>query len=127
MFYRDADAGIVVFDLSDQASFTKGKQWVAELRQARGDGIVLAIAGNKSDLPSQRAVTLEAIAQFADSVGGQSFETSAKTGENVELLFQSLVNALRKRPPQVTGTAAATPRRPGVKFDEAPPREESCC
>jgi small GTP-binding protein len=127
MFYRDADAGIVVFDITDQLSFTKCKQWVAELRQARGNAITLVIAGNKSDLPSQRAVTLEAIAQFASSVGGESFETSAKTGENVELLFQSLVKALLKRPAGQAGGGSNARTKAAVRFDEAPKREDGCC
>jgi small GTP-binding protein len=97
MFYRDAEAGIVVFDLTDQSSFSRCKQWVSELRQARGDAITLLVAGNKNDLVSIRTVNLESISSFASSIGAESFETSAKTGENVELLFTALVKTLTKK------------------------------
>lgn len=127
MFYRDADAGIVVFDLTDSNSFAKSKQWVTELRQARGDQISIVIAGNKSDLPSVRTVTLESIAQFASTIGAESFETSAKTGENIELLFNSLCKALYKKCQTGGGETSAKRMRSSVRFDEATPDKKSCC
>lgn len=126
MFYRDADAGIVVFDLTDSSSFTKSKQWVSELREARGDAITILVAGNKSDLPSLRTVTFESVTSFANSIGAESFETSAKTGENIDFLFQWLVKALATKP-SVQGGDVSSRKRSGVKFDEAPPRDSSCC
>lgn len=130
MFYRDADAGIVVFDLTDSASFNKSKQWVSELRQARGTDISLVVAGNKSDLISQRAISLEAVNTFSASIAASSFDTSAKTGENIDLLFNALVKQLAKALSQTeTGQTIPrdTKRRKGVKFDEAPPRDSGCC
>lgn len=127
MFYRDADAGIVVFDLTDSSSFTKSKQWVSELRQARGDDITIAVAGNKSDLPSKRMVKLEEMSAFASSINAESFETSAKTGENVTLLFTSLVKTLANKPQTAATERQARGRRSSVKFDEAPPRQGGCC
>ena len=127
MFYRDADAGIVVFDLTDSSSFTKSKQWVSELRQARGDDITIAVAGNKSDLPSKRMVKLEEMSAFASSINAESFETSAKTGENVTLLFTSLVKTLANKPQTAATERQARGRRTSVKFDEAPPRQGGCC
>ena len=126
MFYRDADAGIVVFDLTDSSSFAKSKQWVSELRQARGDSITIVVAGNKNDLPSLRTVTFESVTTFATSIGAESFETSAKTGENIELMFNSLVKVLANKV-QATAAERGSKRKTSVKFDEAPPRESNCC
>ena len=36
LFYRDADIGIVTFDLTDSDSFTSAKQWIDELHSNRG-------------------------------------------------------------------------------------------
>jgi small GTP-binding protein len=132
MFYRDAEAGIVVFDLTDHSTFTKCKQWVSELRQARGDAILLTVAGNKNDLPSIRTVNLDVITSFAGTIRAESFETSAKTGENVELLFASIVKALVKKG-QNGGSgneksAGGIKRiKSSVRFEELPKRSGGCC
>jgi small GTP-binding protein len=97
MFYRDADAGIVVFDLTDANSFGKCKQWVHDLRDARGAAIIIAIAANKNDLPQLRSVSSEALLEFATTINAEPIDTSAKTGENIDLLFTSLAKELLKR------------------------------
>jgi small GTP-binding protein len=97
LFYRDADVGIVVFDLTDASSFGKCKQWVSDLREARGLDISIVIVGNKLDMPSIRTVPTETITQFATSINVESVETSAKTGENIQLLFTSLARLILRR------------------------------
>merc|ERR1712205_48184 len=52
MYYRGAAAAIVVFDITNKESFNGAKSWVKEL-QRRGDpNVVIALAGNKADLPN---------------------------------------------------------------------------
>jgi small GTP-binding protein len=127
MFYRDADAGIVVFDLTDQSSFVASKQWVSELRQARGDSISLVLVGNKADLHSIRTVTLETITQFAGTIGAESFQTSAKTGENIELMFSSLVKTTLKRKTVGSETTQTKARKGNVRFEEPEESGGGCC
>jgi GTPase SAR1 family protein len=56
MYYRGAAAAIVVYDITNKDSFNGAKSWVKEL-QRRGDpNVVIALAGNKSDLEHKRAV-----------------------------------------------------------------------
>ena len=58
MYYRGASAAIVVYDITNKDSFNGAKSWVKEL-QRRGDpNVVIALAGNKSDLEHTRAVSL---------------------------------------------------------------------
>jgi small GTP-binding protein len=123
MFYRDADAGIVVFDLTDSNSFGRCKQWVHELREARGAAISIVIAGNKSDIPSIRTVSAEAITQFAMTINAEPIETSAKTGENIDLLFTSLAKTLLKRIAPKTEKVAWGERGP----DQPEPEQTGCC
>jgi small GTP-binding protein len=126
MFYRDAHAGIIVFDLTDQISFSKCKEWVSELRNARGDAITIIVAGNKSDLTNGRQVTLEMIGSLVRQIGAEAFETSAKTGENIEFMFTSLVKSLAKKPAGNSPGILAQKKKP-LEFDEAPPRDPGCC
>ncbi|CAM9374369.1 unnamed protein product [Heterosigma akashiwo] len=58
MYYRNAAAAIVCFDITDEESFSKMKDWVQELKANVPEGrLVLAIAATKTDLEAQRAVS----------------------------------------------------------------------
>ncbi|EAY05462.1 small GTP-binding protein, putative [Trichomonas vaginalis G3] len=127
MFYRDADGGIVVFDLTDSSSFAKSKQWINEIRAARGDDCTIFLVGNKSDLQSIRTVTLETMQNFAKSINVSVYETSAKTGENIELLFNSVVKQISKSA-KLNANFNTQRMRSTVRFTQ-PAEEKSvkCC
>jgi small GTP-binding protein len=97
LFYRDADLGVVVFDLTDSSSFGKCKQWVSELRDARGLDIEIVLVGNKADLTAIRSVSMDSVEQFASLIQAEVVETSAKSGENVTELFDTLAKVVVKR------------------------------
>ncbi|KAH7966948.1 hypothetical protein HPB49_020866 [Dermacentor silvarum] len=59
MYYRGAQAAIVVYDITNQDTFGRAKTWVKELQRQASPSIVIALAGNKADLASKRAVELE--------------------------------------------------------------------
>ncbi|KAL1964119.1 hypothetical protein VTN77DRAFT_7537 [Rasamsonia byssochlamydoides] len=52
MYYRNAQAALVVYDLTKPSSLVKAKHWVAELQRQASPGIVIALVGNKLDLTS---------------------------------------------------------------------------
>lgn len=109
MYYRNAQSALVVYDITKASSLTKAKHWVAELQRQASPGIVIALVGNKLDLagaeeagedlgeeeaPDRRAIqTIEAKA-YADEEGLLFYETSAKTGENVQSVFEAIANAI---------------------------------
>lgn len=50
MYYRNAQAAIVVYDVTKATSLEKAKTWVKELQRQANPNIVIALAGNKIDL-----------------------------------------------------------------------------
>lgn len=50
MYYRNAQAALVVYDVTKPSSLVKAKHWVSELQRQASPGIVIALAGNKLDL-----------------------------------------------------------------------------
>src|SRR6201999_432903 len=57
MYYRNAQAAVVVYDVTKAASLEKAKSWVKELQRQANPNIVIALAGNKIDLVSGQATT----------------------------------------------------------------------
>jgi len=94
MYYRGAKAAIVVYDITSTASFERAKDWVAQLRKDGPPSIVIALCGNKSDLGSKREVSETEAKALADVSGLLFMETSAKTGFNVEDMFEMVAQAL---------------------------------
>ena len=50
MYYRNAQAAVVVYDVTKASSLEKAKTWVKELQRQANPNIVIALAGNKLDL-----------------------------------------------------------------------------
>lgn len=50
MYYRNAQAAVVVYDITKSASLEKAKAWVKELQRQASPNIVIALVGNKLDL-----------------------------------------------------------------------------
>ncbi|KAJ5130501.1 uncharacterized protein N7515_006540 [Penicillium bovifimosum] len=60
MYYRNAQAALVVYDVTKPSSLTKAKHWVAELQRQASPGIVIALVGNKLDLTNDGGDASEA-------------------------------------------------------------------
>jgi len=100
MYYRGAQAAIVVYDITNLDSFERAKSWVKELQRQGNANIVIAIAGNKVDLAPQRKVAAEEGQAYADENGTLFMETSAKSAINVNELFVAIAKKLPKTPPR---------------------------
>ena len=92
MYYRGAAAAIVVYDITRKTSFETLQNWVNELKQLGPENIVIAIAGNKSDLENEREIETVDALNYAKSMGPDTLflETSAKTDTNVGDLFKQI-------------------------------------
>ena len=58
MYYRNAAAAVIVYDITCEATFDVLQEWITELHRLGPPNIVLAIAGNKCDLEDKREVSL---------------------------------------------------------------------
>jgi len=93
IYYRDADAALLVFDVTDVESFVKVKRWVSELRTMVAEDIPICLAGNKSDLERERTVDINEVEAYANSLHIKVFWTSALTNRNVDACFVYLARA----------------------------------
>ncbi|XP_026842270.1 ras-related protein Rab-21 isoform X2 [Drosophila persimilis] len=89
MYYRNANAAILVFDLTQYKTFTEIKSWIQELHRNVQDPMILTLVGNKMDMQAQRAVSRDEAFLFATSIGATYFETSTETDQGLEQVFLS--------------------------------------
>ena len=78
MYYRNAQAALVVYDLTKPTSLTKAKHWVAELQRQASPGIVIALVGNKLDLCAEGSSDEPGPATTDNEAGGEGAEAEAE-------------------------------------------------
>ena len=84
---------LVVYDLTNKESFEHLETWLSELKKFTGE-VPFILVGNKLDLEKDRAVPREQGEARAKELGAVNFyETSAKTGTEVDKAFEELTKA----------------------------------
>lgn len=126
-YYRGALGAMLVFDVTSMQSFENIRRWHHELRDHANDSIVCMLVGNKIDETAGRVVSTEAIAALSEELGLDGyFECSAKSGENVESAFTSLLEKIFDKhvsPP----TPIVRPSTDTINPSSSGPRSTSCC
>ncbi len=99
-YYKDAHFSILVYDVSDRESFDAIPGWfdgmAIALNRAHKELAPGILIGNKVDREEGRLVSTDEGKQYADSIGWNFIETSAKTGHNVETTFSTIAKYLVK-------------------------------
>ena len=96
-YYKNSVCALVVYDISSRDSFNNVSTWVEDCKNQSPKTIFMALVGNKSDLEDKRAVSYEEGKDFADKNEMMFFETSAKTGVNVDEIFSQTANEIGKK------------------------------
>merc|ERR1719515_369612 len=82
-YIRDSSAAVVVYDITNRQSFLNSTKWIEDVRQERGNDVIIMLVGNKSDMADKRQVTLEEAEEMAKEYGAMVAEASAKAGHNI--------------------------------------------
>ncbi|KAG0016831.1 hypothetical protein BGZ81_011026 [Podila clonocystis] len=101
MYYRGANAAILVYDITSEDSFRDMSTWVQELRKNMSDDLIIHVVGNKSDLASvRRTVPISRTREYVEQTLGSDcivHEVSAKDDDGVEELFFQITRKLVER------------------------------
>ncbi|XP_066946743.1 ras-related protein Rab-24-like isoform X2 [Macrobrachium rosenbergii] len=99
IYYRDAKAAVICYDITNIKSVDRAKFWVGEV-QKHEENCKLYLCGTKLDLvkedPQRREVDYHDLNDYAEEINGKLFETSSKTNTNIEELFACIVEDYAK-------------------------------
>uniref|UniRef100_A0A2K5HE82 RAB37, member RAS oncogene family n=1 Tax=Colobus angolensis palliatus TaxID=336983 RepID=A0A2K5HE82_COLAP len=122
-YYRDAQALLLLYDITNKSSFDSIRAWLTEIHEYAQRDVVIMLLGNKADMSSERVIRSEDGETLAREYGVPFLETSAKTGMNVELAFLAIAKELKYR----AGQQANEPSFQIRDYVESQKKRSSCC
>ena len=89
MYYRGANAVLLVYEVANQQSFLEiEKYWLEEVRSKSSTNTVICAVQNKCDIePECREISESVCEAFAKENGIRLFKTSGRTGEGINEMF----------------------------------------
>ena len=96
-YYKNKAVALLVYEIDKRESFEHITRWMEDIKKNAPKNVLMILVGNKCDLEDNREVSQEEGKEFAEKNGMKFFETSAKTGQNVEEVFKQGVEIIAKR------------------------------
>ena len=89
-YYKDADAVLLVYDITNKSTFEDMNFWINEVNKKCQKNVLVSIVANKSDLLNMNEISLSDGIEFANSHGARFFSSSAKCNINIAEIFFDL-------------------------------------
>nr|XP_019947630.1 PREDICTED: ras and EF-hand domain-containing protein-like isoform X1 [Paralichthys olivaceus] len=118
-FFRKADGVVVMYDVTEEESFSAVRPWLINVQEAAGEGIPVLLIGNKMDMDGERQVSFKEAEQLAYDNKVMFFEVSAYTGKNVTESLTHLARVLMEQEDRVRDTT--------VSLSAQPMKKKACC
>ncbi len=100
LYAKGSHGGIFIYDVTRYSTLRNLSEWLEIFKGNLNEGeeqIPIIIVGNKSDLSEQRSVSSEDAIDLVKSYNLHDyFESSAKNGQNIEKLFETLTRLIMK-------------------------------
>lgn len=94
IYYRDAVACILTFDLTDRISFESLESWKKDFETSCQQNPICIVVGNKCDLEDQIEIVEEEASAWANKYNFLYFSVSALSGEGVNEMLDALVKII---------------------------------
>ena len=91
-YYNGSNGILLIYDITNRNSFDDLNYWLEELKKnCNLNNLYIYLVGNKTDLEKKRQVSYDEAKNFADMRKIPYIEISAKTGDNIDKLFNNFI------------------------------------
>ena len=97
-YFNGANAMMLVFDVTRSSTYSNINNWFNTTVKYGLSSIPRIIIGNKIDIKNERKISRAHAQHLCEKLNATYFETSAKTGENVDLIFEKIAEMTLKSP-----------------------------
>ncbi len=92
-----ASGALLLFDLTRMSSLDSLQEWVSEVLRKQNAALPILFCGTKADVVDERSVPRDMAVSVAKSLNCFGYvELSSKTGQNVNVVFDLLVDKINK-------------------------------
>jgi len=95
-YYKNSVCACIVYDITSHSSFESIQSWIDDCTKHASNTILLFLIGNKNDLNENREVSYDEGETFAKAHNMMFLETSAKTGDNVNAIFDKSIRQIHQ-------------------------------
>ena len=119
-YYKGSHGILLLYDITKISSFENIREWIQDIRQEVSPKSIIFLIGNKIDLTDQRKISKEQGEELAEEFKIPFFETSAKSGENVDEVFKALYE-------KIIEVYGYLEREKGSKLNKKQKNKGKCC
>jgi len=105
-YFRSAVGIVLVYDVTNADSFQNLNLWIKAIEMHGTGDVVLLLVGNKIDVVEKIVVDRSRGEELARQLNIKFFETSAKTGHNIDAVFEGLARDIMAK---LKANSASTP------------------
>jgi len=93
-YYKGASGAIIVYDVTNKATFNNIERWYNEIKEFALKDIQIMLVGNKTDLEEKRVISTEMSQDKAADLIVPVMETSALNASNVKEAFHLMIKQI---------------------------------
>ena len=94
-YFNGADGMMLAFDITRSSTFSNVQNWFNTAQKFGLSSIPRLLIGNKIDLKDERKIIKPMADHLAEKLNCTYYETSAKSGDNVKLIFQKTAEIVK--------------------------------
>ena len=126
-YYKSAHAIIILYDITQKASFDHIRNWITEIDKFGKQGVLKVIVGNKLDMENNRKITKEVAENLALKYGIKLWEVSAKDNTNIEEMFLDTIKTLLEKNSKIISEGSSMVTNIQLNKNVKNKKNKKCC